>query len=116
MSFEAFAEQWEPIYPALVKTCRDTWGDFEGFLQFPVEIRKIVYTTNAIESLNSRFRIAAVRRGHFPTDQAALRVLDLVATERRKNRSNPTGRINGWKHILNTLTIHYNDRITAVTD
>ena len=42
-------------------------------------------------------------------------MLYLTAIERRKNRSNPTGRINAWKHILNTLTIHYNDRITAVT-
>ena len=82
----------------------------------PVELRTIVYSTNAIESLNSRFRKAAVRRGHFPTDQAAMKVLYLVSIERRKNRSNPTGRINGWKSILNTLTIHYNDRIAAVTD
>ncbi|MGB6058935.1 MAG: IS256 family transposase [Microthrixaceae bacterium] len=116
VSFDAFAEKWEPIYPAMVKTWRDTWDDFEAFLQFPIDLRKIVYTTNAIESLNSRFRKAAVRRGHFPTDQAALKVLYLVSIERRKNRANPTGRINGWKAILNTLTIHYNDRITAATN
>jgi transposase-like protein len=116
VSFEAFAEQWEPVYPAMIKAWRDAWDDFEPFLEFPAELRGIVYTTNAIESLNSRFRKAAVRRGHFPTDQAALKVLYLVAIERRKNRANPTGRINGWKHILNTLTIHYNDRITAVTN
>ena len=67
----------------------------------------------AIESLNARFRKAAVRRGHFPTDQAATKVLYLTAIERRKNRSNPTGRINGWKSILNTLTIHYGDRLEA---
>ena len=116
LSFEAFAEEWEPIYPAMVKAWRDAWDDFEPFLEFPVELRTIVYSTNAIESLNSRFRKAAVRRGHFPTDQAAMKVLYLVSIERRKNRSNPTGRINGWKSILNTLTIHYNDRIKAVTD
>lgn len=106
VSFEAFAEQWEPTYPAMIKAWRDAWADFEPFLEVPVELRTIVYSTNAIESLNSRFRKAAVRRGHFPTDQAALKVLYLVATERLKNRSNPTGRINGWKSILNTLTIH----------
>lgn len=113
VSFEAFTERWEPLYPAMTKAWRDTWDDFEPFLQFPLELRKIVYTTNAIESLNARFRKAAVRRGHFPTDQAALKVLYLVSIERQKNRTNPTGRINAWKHILNTLTIHYNDRITA---
>ncbi len=72
MSFEAFAQQWEPIYPAMVKTWRDVWDDFEPFLEFAVELRTIVYSTNAIESLNSRFPRATVRRGHFPTDQAAL--------------------------------------------
>ncbi len=115
-SFEVFAGEWEELYPALIKSWRDTWEDFEPFLQFPIELRKIVYTTNAIESLNARFRKAAVRRGHFPTDQAALKVLYLVAIERRKNRTNPTGRINNWKHILNALTIHYGDRIQATTN
>ena len=54
-------------------------------------------------------------RGHFPTEQSAFKVLYLVATERRKNRSDPTGRINGWTHILNIWTIHYGDRIEAAT-
>ncbi|MEM8619182.1 MAG: IS256 family transposase [Actinomycetota bacterium] len=116
VSFEAFAAEWEPTYPAMIKAWRDAWDDFEPFLEFPVELRKIVYSTNAIESLNARFRKAAVRRGHFPTEQAALKVLFLTAIEKRKNRSNPTGRINGWKSILNTLTIHYHDRINAVTN
>lgn len=114
MSFEAFAEQWEPIYPAMVKSWRDTWDDFEPFLEFPTDLRKIVYSTNAIESLNARFRKAAVRRGHFPTEQAAVKVLYLTSIERKKNRQNPTGRVHGWKAILNTLSIHYADRLEAV--
>ena len=67
------------------------------------------------ESLNARFRKAVRHRGHFPNEQAALKVLYLVATEHRPNRSNPTGRINGWKTILNALTIHYGDRIEAAS-
>ncbi|MEZ5244461.1 MAG: hypothetical protein R2707_05130 [Acidimicrobiales bacterium] len=47
------------------------------------------------------------------SEHAALKVLSLTAIERRKNRQNPTGRINGWKSILNTLTIHYGDRLAA---
>ena len=113
-AFEDFAEQWEQTYPAMVKSWRDTWDDFISFLGFPAELRRIVYSTNAIESLNARFRKAAVRRGHFPTEQAALKVLYLTSIERRKNRTNPTGRINAWKTILNTLTIHYGDRLAAV--
>jgi len=112
-AFEVFADEWETKYPAMVKSWRDTWPDFIPFLEFPAELRKIVYSTNAIESLNARFRKAAVRRGHFPTEQAAVKVLYLVSIERRKNRANPTGRINGWKSILNTLSIHYSDRLAA---
>ncbi len=112
-AFEEFASDWEQTYPAMVKAWRDAWEDFIPFLEFPAELRRIVYSTNAIESLNSRFRKAAVRRGHFPTEQAALKVLYLTSIERRKNRTNPTGRISGWKRILNTLTIHYHDRLVA---
>ncbi|MDW3219008.1 MAG: IS256 family transposase [Acidimicrobiales bacterium] len=112
-AFTDFADDWDDTYPAMIKAWRDAWDDFVPFLEFPAELRKIVYSTNAIESLNARFRKAAVRRGHFPTEQAALKVLYLTAIEGRKNRQNPTGRINGWKSILNTLTIHYGDRLAA---
>ena len=97
----------------MIATWERAWDDFVPFLAFPVELRQIVYTTNAIESLNARFRKAVRHRGHFPTEQSALKVLYLVATERRKNRSNPTGQISGWKQMLNALTIHYGDRIEA---
>ncbi len=113
IEFDEFADEWEGLYPAMIKSWRDTWEDFIPFLDFPVELRKIVYSTNAIESLNARFRKAAVRRGHFPTEQAAMKVLYLVSIERRKNRTNPTGQINGWKSILNALTMHYSDRLAA---
>ena len=97
----------------MVKSWRDTWDDFIPFLEFPAELRKIVYSTIAIESLNARFRKAAVRRGHFPTEQAAMKVLYLTSIERRKNRQNPTGRFIAWKSILNSLTIHYCVRLAS---
>ncbi len=111
--FGEFSDTWRERYPAMVETWERSWAEFVPFLDYPPELRQVVYTTNAIESLNARFRKAVRHRGHFPTEQAALKVLYLVAIERRKNRSNPTGRINGWKPILNALTIHYGDRITA---
>jgi putative transposase len=111
--FAEFAEHWRDRYPAMIAAWERAWDDFVPFLAFPVELRQIVYTTNAIESLNARFRKAIRHRGHFPTEQAALKVLYLVATQRRPNRANPTGQINGWKKILNALTIHYGDRIEA---
>jgi putative transposase len=97
----------------MVAVWERSWNEFVPFLDFPVELRKLVYTTNSIESLNARFRQAARHRSHFPTEQAALKVLYLVAIEKRPNRANPTGRVAGWKHILNALTIHYGDRVAA---
>jgi transposase-like protein len=61
------------------------------FLDYPVELRTVVYTTNAIESLNARFRRAVRHRGHFPNEQAALKVLYLVATEGERTEPIPPG-------------------------
>ena len=110
--FAAFSDSWSDLYPAMISSWERAWGEFVPFLAFPVELRKIVYTTNAIESLNARFRRAVQHRGHFPNEQSALKVLYLVATQRKKNRENLSGKIAGWKHILNALTVHYGERIT----
>jgi transposase-like protein len=100
ITFEIMVAMWERA-----------WPEFVPFLDFPLEIRTLIYTTNGIESLNSRFRQAVRQRGHFPTEQAALKILYLTVLERRPNRSNPTGRINSWKSILNTLAVTYGDRL-----
>jgi len=110
-AFAEFSEHWADTYPAMIRSWENSWAEFVPFLEFPAELRKVVYTTNAIESLNARFRRAVRHRGHFPNEQAALKVLYLVATQRRPNRQDLTGRINGWKTILNALTVHYGDRI-----
>jgi transposase-like protein len=110
--FAEFAGAWRDKYPAMVAMWERSWPEFVPFLDFPLPIRKLIYTTNGIESLNSRFRQAVRRRGHFPTEQAAMKILYLTVRERRPNRSNPTGKINGWKNILNTLAITYGDRLT----
>ena len=111
-AFAEFADDWRDRYPAMIKSWETAWAEFVPFLEFPVELRKIVYTTNSIESLNARFRRAVRHRGHFPTEQAAMKVLYLTATKRRKNRQDLVGQISGWKDILNTLTVHYGQRIT----
>jgi transposase-like protein len=111
--FAEFAEQWRDLYPAMIASWESSWNEFVPFLEFPPELRKVVYTTNAIESLNARFRRAVRHRGHFPNEQAALKVLYLVANQQRPNRSDLVGRVSGWKQILNALTIHYGERITA---
>ena len=110
--FAEFEQAWGQRYPAIIRQWRNAWEQFIPFLAFPPEIRKIIYTTNAIESLNSRFRQACRRRRHFPDDQAALKVLYLVIRTPQKNRTNVTGGTPGWKEAINALTMYYGDRIT----
>jgi putative transposase len=110
--FAVFADRWRDRYPAMVAMWERSWPEFVPFLDFPAELRRLVYSTNGIESLNARFRAAVRRRGHFPTEQAAMKILYLTVQERRPNRANPTGRVPGWKGILNTLAITYGDRLT----
>ena len=106
-----FTDAWRDQYPAMIGAWERSWDDFVPFLAFPPELRKLVYTTNAIESLNARFRRATRQRGHFPTEQAALKILYLACRSREEGRQNPTGRVHGWKTVLNALTIHYGDRL-----
>jgi transposase-like protein len=108
-------EQWGHTYPAMIKLWRSSWEQFVPFLDFPPEVRNLIYTTNAIESLNARFRAAVTRRGHFPDEQSALKVLYLACIAREKNprsdRGNPTGQIKDWKTVLNVLLLTYGDRL-----
>ena len=66
-----FADTWEARYPAIVRLWENAWAEFTPFLSFHPDIRTVIYTTNAIESLNARFRRSVKARGHFPTEQAA---------------------------------------------
>jgi putative transposase len=68
--FDELADKWAGRYPAIVTLWRSAWEEFIPFLDYDVEIRKIICSTNAIESLNARYRRAVRARGHFPTDQA----------------------------------------------
>jgi putative transposase len=75
---EQFAARWEGKYPTIAALWRRNWLGVIPFFQFPAEIRKIIYTTNAIESLNSKLRSSVCSRGHFPSDEAAIKLLYLV--------------------------------------
>ena len=110
--FTEFREVWGQRYPAVVRLWTASWEVSTPFLALPMEIRKLVYTTNAIESLNARFRQATRRRGHFPDADAALKVLYLVVQDKRPGRANVTGKTNGWTSVINTLKLYYDDRIT----
>ena len=77
-ALEAFAATWENRYPAIIKLWRAHWAEFIPFLAFPPEVRRVIYTTNLIESMNARLRKVTRYRGQFPSEQAALKVLYLA--------------------------------------
>jgi putative transposase len=108
--FAEFEEKWAAQVPAVIKLWRDAWNEFIPFLSFPTEVRSIIYTTNTIESLNARFRRSTKVRGHFPNDQAALKVLYLTIRRTDGRGGNVVGKVRNWKSVLNTLAIHYGDR------
>jgi putative transposase len=109
--FVEFSEVWEGRYPAIIKLWESAWAEFVPFLAFDPEIRSVIYTTNAIESLNARFRRAVKARGHFPSENAALKCLYLTVIS-----LDPTGRgrkrwTNRWKKALNAFAITFEGRI-----
>jgi transposase-like protein len=112
-AFAEFSGTWEAKYPAIVKLWESAWAEFVPFLRFDKEIRTLICTTNAIESLNARFRRSVKARGHFPTEQAALKHLYLVIIS-----LDPTGRgrqrwSNRWKAALNAFDITFDGRLSA---
>jgi len=109
--FVEFTETWGQKYPAIVRLWENAWTEFAPFLDYPPEIRKVIYSTNAVESLNARMRRATRARGHFPTEQAALKCLYLVVRS-----LDPTGKgrkrwMNRWKGALNAFAITFEGRI-----
>ena len=103
--------EWGEKYPAMIQTWRNSWDEFTPYLALPQSIRKLVYTTNMIESFNARLRSSVRRRGHFPDTKSALKLMYLQAIEHRKNRSNPQGKIFGWEATLNQLALLHPEKI-----
>jgi putative transposase len=112
-AFEAMADKWGQRYPAVVRLWDNAWQEFIPFLDYDLEIRRVLSTTNAIESLNARYRRAVKARGHFPSEQAALKCLYLVT---RSLDPTGTGRARWamrWKPALNAFAITFGDRFPA---
>jgi len=118
-------------YPATISTWTAAWERFIPFLEFPPEVRRIIYTTNAIESLNYQLRKIIKNRGHFPNDDAVIKLLWLairdIEDKRARQRAAEAGKprnerkapgrlvegatVHGWKAALGALTIAYPDRL-----
>ena len=111
-ALDAFAAAWQERYPAIVRLWRAHWDEFTPFLAFPPEVRRVIYTTNLIESMNARLRKVTRNRGQFPSEQAALKVLYLAVRNLEEFRSPNVGiRSAGWKQALQAFTIYFDGRI-----
>ncbi|WP_428846379.1 IS256 family transposase [Kitasatospora hibisci] len=110
--FLEFQEEWGAKYPAIVRLWSNAWAEFVPFLQFDAEIRRVVCTTNAIESVNARIRKAVRARGHFPNEAAALKCVYMAVMS-----LDPTGQgrkrwTMRWKPALQAFDIAFDGRLS----
>jgi putative transposase len=107
---DAFEQsQWGKKFPTVVSAWRRVWDKVIPFFAFPPEVRRVIYTTNAIESVNARLRKIIKTRGHFPSDEAATKLIWLAL----RNITTDWGRAaNNWKNAMNQFAILYEDRFT----
>ena len=127
--FESFADDWEAACPAMIRSWRQSWDEFVPFGEFPAELRRVVYTTNATDSHCARFRRAVRHRGHFPNEQAAMKALlpcrhrqtqEPVQPDRQDQRleshpehpDRPLRRPDRRPHPMNTTTSGYTKKLT----
>jgi putative transposase len=111
--FLEFCETWGERYPAIVRLWENAWAEFVPFLSFDVEIRKIVCTTNAIESVNARIRRAVKARGHFPNEAAALKCVYMAIMSLDPTGTGQRRWSMRWKPALNAFDIAFDGRLSA---
>lgn len=106
-AFDQMEEDWGEKYPMIVKQWKGKWESLIVLFEYPDEIRRVIYTTNAIESVNSVIRKAIKNRKIFPSEQSALKVVYLAIVEASKNWEMPIAK---WKSFLNRMAIEFEDR------
>lgn len=116
-ALERFEERWGERYPAIGALWRDAWDRFVPMLDYPPEIRRVLYTTNMIESLNFQLRKITRNRGHFPTDDALFKLLylgvrNVLAKRARDGRPGPHS--HGWKAALNQFAVFFPGRLDII--
>ena len=108
---EEFAEKWDTQFPTISRSWRQNWERITPFFAYPADIRKVIYTTNAIESVNMSLRKIIKNRGSFPTDEAALKLLYLALQNIARKWTMP---IKEWKAALNRFAIIFEDRMPVL--
>ena len=107
-ALDEFADRWDERYPQISRSWRSHWQNLNTLYRYPADIRKVIYTTNAIESLNSVIRKATRKRKLFPTDDAAKKVIYLAIEAASRKWTMP---IRNWKPALNRFMIMFEDRL-----
>lgn len=108
LALDQFADRWDDKYPQISRSWRVCWNNLNTLFNYPEDIRKAIYTTNAIESLNSVIRKVIKKRKLFPTDDSAKKVIYLAVQEASKKWTMP---IRNWKIALNRFMIEFEDRL-----
>nr|BFD96514.1 IS256 family transposase [Kitasatospora sp. Xyl93] len=111
--FVEFTEAWGKKYPAIVRLWENAWAEFVPFLSFDVEVRRVICTTNAIESVNARIRKAVRSRGHFPNEQAALKCVYMAIMSLDPTGAGRKRWMTRWKAALNAFEIAFDGRLSA---
>ena len=107
-ALEDFAQKWEGKYLYAIQSWRNNWDELTVFFEFPIEIRKIIYTTNLIENLNGKIRKYTKNKMSFPTDDAVLKSVYLALKEATKKWSMP---IQNWGIVLNQFMLIFEERL-----
>lgn len=108
LNLDIFASKWDASHPTIAKSWRNNWERIIPQFSYPTEIRKAIYTTNSIESLNMSLRKVTKNRGHFPSDDAMFKLLYLALRNISKKWTMP---IKEWKSALNQFSIIFEDRM-----
>ncbi|HHX8684082.1 IS256 family transposase [Vibrio diabolicus] len=109
LALEQFSERWDSKYPQISRSWTAHWDNLNTLFNYPEDIRRAIYTTNAIESLNSVIRKAVKKRKLFPTDESARKVIYLAIRDASKKWTMP---IRNWRQALNRFMIMFEDRLT----
>jgi len=113
--FADFAQAWGGRYPAIVRLWENAWAEFVPFLEYDVEIRRVICTTNAIESINARYRRAVNARGYFPTEAAAMKCLYMTTRSLDPTGNGKARWVVRWKPALNAFAITFAGRFERTT-
>ena len=109
LALAEFAEKWDDQHPTISLSWRNNWARLSVFFDYPPEIRKVIYTTNAIESLNASLRKITKTRRSFPTDDSVMKILYLALHQISKKWTMP---IRDWKAAMSQFMIMYSDRVS----